>query len=54
MRGLLTTRVAALDPEVLDELHENDGARTTPAWALHHLTQHEAEHRGQIELLLGR
>ncbi|HAX26028.1 MAG TPA: DinB family protein [Thermomicrobiales bacterium] len=24
----------------------------TPAWVLHHLMQHEAEHRGQIHLLL--
>jgi uncharacterized damage-inducible protein DinB len=23
----------------------------TPAWVLHHLAQHEAEHRGQIQLL---
>lgn len=53
VRTLLTTRIAALDPAVLDELHENGGARTTPAWVLHHLAQHEAEHRGQIELLLG-
>jgi uncharacterized damage-inducible protein DinB len=23
----------------------------TPEWVLHHLMQHEAEHRGQIEIL---
>lgn len=54
VRTLLVTRLAALDPSALDELHENDGTHTTPAWVLHHLAQHEAEHRGQIELLLGR
>jgi uncharacterized damage-inducible protein DinB len=27
--------------------------RVTPEWVLHHLVQHEAEHRGQIELLRG-
>jgi uncharacterized damage-inducible protein DinB len=52
VRSLLVTRVGALDPAALDELHENEGTQTTPAWVLHHLAQHEAEHRGQIELLL--
>jgi uncharacterized damage-inducible protein DinB len=23
----------------------------TPEWVLHHLMQHEAEHRGQIEMI---
>ncbi len=26
----------------------------TPEWVLHHLMQHEAEHQGQIEFLLGK
>ena len=29
------------------------GYEVTPEWVLHHLMQHEAEHRGQIEILLG-
>jgi hypothetical protein len=24
----------------------------SPAWVLHHLSQHEAEHRGEIESIL--
>jgi hypothetical protein len=31
VRALLETRVAALDPMVLDELHENQAISTTPA-----------------------
>lgn len=54
VRAHLVHRIRLLEPGVLDEAHENDGLRTTPAWALHHLTQHEAEHRGQIELLSER
>jgi uncharacterized damage-inducible protein DinB len=34
--------------------HSMDGYDVTPEWVLHHLMQHEAEHRGQIELLLGK
>jgi uncharacterized damage-inducible protein DinB len=29
----------------------NEDYTVTPQWALHHLMQHEAEHRGQIEML---
>ena len=29
----------------------NEDYIVTPEWALHHLMQHEAEHRGQIGLL---
>ena len=54
VRAQVVARVRLLTPQALDEMHENDGARTTPAWVLHHLTQHEAEHRGQIELLRDR
>jgi uncharacterized damage-inducible protein DinB len=54
VRALLVAQLSPLAAAALDDVHENDGARTTPAWVLHHLAQHEAEHRGQIELLLGR
>jgi uncharacterized damage-inducible protein DinB len=54
VRGRLVAELTPMTAAALDDVHENDGARTTPAWVLHHLAQHEAEHRGQIELLLGR
>ena len=54
VRARLVDRVSSFTAEQLDEEHENDGARSTPAWVLHHLAQHEAEHRGQIELLRDR
>ena len=37
--------VAPLTTEQLAMPHRNN---TSPAWGLHHLMQHEAEHRGQI------
>lgn len=54
VRAQLVARVSMLTSEALDEEHENDGAWTTPALVLHHLAQHEAEHRGHIELLRDR
>jgi uncharacterized damage-inducible protein DinB len=42
--------VAALDPEQMDapRAFPDWGYAITPAWTLHHLMQHEAEHRGEI------
>jgi uncharacterized damage-inducible protein DinB len=52
VRAHLDERVAGLNPSNLDRLRENDGTRSSPAWVVHHLTQHEAEHRGQIQAVL--
>lgn len=54
VRAQLVARISILPPEAMDEEHENDGTRSTPAWVLHHLAQHEAEHRGHIEMLRDR
>ena len=42
--------VAALGPDDLATARDlpEYGYRISPAWTLHHLMQHEAEHRGQI------
>ena len=36
----------------LDERNGVQENPSTPRWILHHLSQHEAEHRGQIQVLL--
>lgn len=50
VRGQLLPRISVLSAEQLGEariLPEYNYA-ISPAWTLHHLMQHEAEHRGQI------
>ena len=50
VRHELLRLVAPLTAEQLDTArsHPDENHVISPAWALHHLIQHEAEHRGQI------
>lgn len=48
----LVSPLSASDMEAVRDLPEY-GYRTSPAWVLHHLMQHEAEHRGQITTIRG-
>ena len=50
-RRLLFDAIAAMDAESLRRPRATVGGTVTPAWVLQHLAQHEAEHRGQIQLL---
>lgn len=47
-RGQLMAALASLDDADLDETRGEGGDANGVAWILHHLMQHEAEHRGQI------
>lgn len=53
IRERLATTISGLSPEDLDRPRyiEQVGYETSPAWVVHHLMQHEAEHRGEINLL---
>ncbi|MEX2322749.1 MAG: DinB family protein [Acidimicrobiia bacterium] len=48
VRGLLHDGLADKDDAFLFEDRPTDGGTVTSEWVLHHLMQHEAEHRGQI------
>jgi hypothetical protein len=50
VRGHLLDTIADLTDADLDRVVTNadDGSTNTIGWILHHLMQHEAEHRGQI------
>jgi len=50
VRRQLLERVSALDAEQMASARSLPDANyvISPAWTLHHLMQHEAEHRGQI------
>jgi uncharacterized damage-inducible protein DinB len=48
VRTMLVDNVSAMTADDLHRLRERDGYEVSPAWALHHLMQHEAEHRSQI------
>lgn len=52
VRAHLNQRVSALDSADLDRVQENEGVQSSAAWVLHHLAQHEAEHRGQVQAVL--
>ena len=51
VRGLLLNAYADMTPDDFRLPRRLDDYEVTPEWVLHHLMQHEAEHRGQIELL---
>jgi uncharacterized damage-inducible protein DinB len=40
-----------LEPGYLDLPRQVEDHEVTPGWVLHHLRQHEAEHRGQIQAI---
>lgn len=43
--------IARLDPSAFNAANGVDDNPSTPQWAIHHLSQHEAEHRGQIQVV---
>jgi uncharacterized damage-inducible protein DinB len=47
-RAVLEARVGTLDVEELQRVRRLDAYDVDAEWVLHHLAQHEAEHRGQI------
>ena len=48
VRKLLFETISVMSPEDLHRPRERLQYDVTPAWVLHHLMQHEAEHRSQI------
>jgi uncharacterized damage-inducible protein DinB len=48
MRGVLLSSLQGTTVAEFRRLREIRGHEMTPEWVLHHLMQHEAEHRGQI------
>ena len=48
VRSYLLLSYQGLDPDDFRRLREFEDYSVTPEWVLHHLMQHEAEHRGQI------
>lgn len=48
VRGRLLDALVGLDDAELDRRRGEEGDTVDGAWILHHLMQHEAEHRGQI------
>lgn len=54
VRSSVREALGELSDADLDRPRAMDGYSVTPAWALHHLMQHEAEHRGQIGAIRAR
>ena len=50
-RRFLLDTIEATDAEAFRRPRATAGGTVTPTWILQHLAQHEAEHRGQIQLL---
>lgn len=48
IRTMLIDVIEPMTDEQLHELHERTSYDVSTAWVLHHLMQHEAEHRSQI------
>ncbi len=48
VRTMLVESIGAMTPEELHRPRERSDYFVSPAWAVHHLMQHEAEHRSQI------
>jgi uncharacterized damage-inducible protein DinB len=56
IRAMLIDTITPMSTAQLHELHVRKGYDVSTAWVLHHLMQHEAEHRSQIgyvRVLLG-
>ncbi|HTO23250.1 MAG TPA: DinB family protein, partial [Spirochaetia bacterium] len=51
VRSLLNRAFAAMSLQEFRRLRKSERREVSPEWVLHHLLQHEAEHRGQINLL---
>ena len=57
VRQRVLMELKSLESPELVRIRETGSGRLTPQWVLHHLCQHEAEHRGQIQsarTVLGR
>lgn len=52
VRTMLVETVHEMSPEDLHCTREREPYHVSPAWVLHHLMQHEAEHRSQIGSVL--
>lgn len=48
VRAMLVETIGAMSPDELHRPRERNDYFVSPAWAVHHLMQHEAEHRSQI------
>jgi len=51
VRELLNQAFSGMSLQEFRRLRKSDRREVSPEWVLHHLLQHEAEHRGQINLL---
>jgi uncharacterized damage-inducible protein DinB len=51
VRNKLNDTYSVMDMEEFRSLRHSGRHDASPEWVLHHLLQHEAEHRGQINLL---
>ncbi len=51
VRGLLLAKLRPMSAEWLRTARSLPRYDVTPEWTLHHLMQHEAEHRGQIQAI---
>jgi uncharacterized damage-inducible protein DinB len=54
VRSLLRETLAGMSDAELHRVRELPSYDVTPGWVVHHLLQHEAEHRGAIAALTGR
>jgi uncharacterized damage-inducible protein DinB len=48
IRTRLVDVISPMSSDDLHEIHEREQYDVTPAWVVHHLMQHEAEHRSQL------
>jgi uncharacterized damage-inducible protein DinB len=51
VRGMLNTTFSAMNLQEFRRLRHLARYDVNPEWVLHHLLQHEAEHRGQINMM---
>lgn len=51
VRSHLLTDLTAMTEEEFTRPRQSESGTSTPQWVVHHLKQHEAEHRGQIQMI---
>lgn len=51
VRSRLLADLAGLPDEEFTRPRQSESGVSTPQWVIHHLKQHEAEHRGQIQMI---
>ena len=54
VRAMVTEALTGMSPQEFHRARSLPDHDVSPDWVVHHLMQHEAEHRGQIAELLGR